>query len=152
MISRRRRHIAECECLVFESNGRSRGTFSSINYPAVYPSNIACVLYTLIGDYDEIVEIDFVQFHLQVPFNNRSVSTNEQNNCIGPQTERSKRTLAASGRCWFISRPLLLLIARRDTQAPMLYVFRHETLLLRLLLRYYYYSLLCVKRNNETNE
>jgi len=57
--------------MVFESNGRSHGTFSSVNYPEFYPSNIGCVLYTFIGDYDEIVEITFVQFHLQVPFNNR---------------------------------------------------------------------------------
>jgi len=57
--------------VVFESNGRSDGAFSSVNYPEFYPSNIGCVLYTFIGDYDEIVEITFVQFHLQVPFNSR---------------------------------------------------------------------------------
>jgi len=63
--------LLDCECVVFESNGRSGGVFSSVNHPEFYPSNIACVLYTFIGDYDEIVEVTFDQFDFQVPFNNR---------------------------------------------------------------------------------
>jgi len=47
---------------------------SSVNYPEFYPVNVSCVLYTFIGDHDEIVEITFAEFDLQVPFNNRLAS------------------------------------------------------------------------------
>jgi len=63
--------VLDCKCLVFESNGRSQGTFSSVNYPEFYQSDISCILYTFIGDYDEIVEVTFVQFDFQMLFNNR---------------------------------------------------------------------------------
>ena len=63
---------------MYESNGRSNGVFSSVNYPGFYPLNVSCVLYTFIGDYDEIVEVTFVEFDLQVPFNNRLVSATEK--------------------------------------------------------------------------
>jgi len=56
-----------CHCLVFESFGQSQGSFRSVNFPAVYPPAVNCVLYTFIGDLGEIVEAEFVDFDLQRP-------------------------------------------------------------------------------------
>ncbi|ELT95409.1 hypothetical protein CAPTEDRAFT_86011, partial [Capitella teleta] len=51
-------------------NGRSQGIFTSPNYPQIYPSNINCILYTFIGELEEIVELTFLEFDLQVPITN----------------------------------------------------------------------------------
>ena len=56
-----------CQCLVYESFGQSQGSFSSVNFPRVYPPAVNCVLYTFIGDLGEIVEVEFVEFDLQPP-------------------------------------------------------------------------------------
>ena len=56
-----------CECVVFQSYGRSHGSFQSPNFPSIYPTNVNCILYTFIGDLDEIVELSFYEFDLQVP-------------------------------------------------------------------------------------
>ena len=58
---------AACQCLVYESFGRSQGEFSSVNFPRVYPPAVNCVLFTFIGDLGEIVEVEFVEFDLQPP-------------------------------------------------------------------------------------
>ena len=63
--------ISACECVVFSSDGRSHGTFTSPNYPKIYPTNINCILYTFMGELDEIVEITFFEFDLQVPVTNK---------------------------------------------------------------------------------
>ena len=63
--------IAACECVVYQSYGRSQGTFTSPNFPQVYPPNINCILYTFIGDLDEIVELTFLEFDLNVPITNK---------------------------------------------------------------------------------
>ena len=59
--------LSACQCLVYESFGHSEGSFSSANFPDVYPPAINCVLYTFIGDLGEIVEVEFVEFDLQPP-------------------------------------------------------------------------------------
>ena len=65
--------VSACECVVFQSYGRSQGTFTSPNFPQIYPININCILYTFIGDLDEIVELTFLEFDLQVPITNKWV-------------------------------------------------------------------------------
>lgn len=57
--------VAACECVMYQSYGRSQGTFTSPNFPRIYPPNINCILYTFIGDLDEIVELSFLEFDLQ---------------------------------------------------------------------------------------
>ena len=63
--------VAACECVVYESQGRSRGTFTSPNFPQIYPSNINCILYTFLAELDEIVELTFLEFALQVPVSSK---------------------------------------------------------------------------------
>jgi len=59
--------LTACQCLVYESFGQSQGSFSSLNFPRIYPPGVNCVLYTFIGDLGEIVEVEFVDFDLQPP-------------------------------------------------------------------------------------
>jgi len=72
-----------CQCVVYESNGGTRGTITSpaidvdtppLDTPAhlmtsriveSYPADLSCLLYTFIGDLDEIVEITFTEFDVQ---------------------------------------------------------------------------------------
>ncbi|KAL4233653.1 hypothetical protein ACF0H5_008335 [Mactra antiquata] len=56
-----------CECVVYQSNGLSQGHFHSPDYPERYPTNLNCVLYSFIGDVNEIVEINFVEMDLKPP-------------------------------------------------------------------------------------
>ncbi len=63
--------FSACECVVYQSYGRSQGTFTSPNFPQIYPPNINCILYTFIGDLDEIVELTFLEFDLNVPITNK---------------------------------------------------------------------------------
>ena len=60
-------YFSACECVVYSSEGRSSGTFTSPNYPKIYPTNINCILYTFMGAMGEIVEVTFFEFDLQVP-------------------------------------------------------------------------------------
>ena len=57
--------------MVYESNGGTSGSFTSIGFPVSYPANVSCVLYTFIGDEEEIVEINFVDFDLTSPTANK---------------------------------------------------------------------------------
>ncbi|KAH3739069.1 hypothetical protein DPMN_045716, partial [Dreissena polymorpha] len=54
-----------CGCVVFQSYGLSHGHFYSPNYPNFYQSNFDCILYTFIGDVNEIVEIKFLNMDLE---------------------------------------------------------------------------------------
>lgn len=58
-----------CDCVVYQSDGGSTGTFTSPNFPQIYPPNVNCILYTFIGALDEIIELTFLEFDLQVPDN-----------------------------------------------------------------------------------
>ncbi|XP_078032759.1 CUB domain-containing protein Sol1 [Augochlora pura] len=54
-----------CSCVVYSSSDRPQGgTFTSPYYPKRYPSNIDCLLYTFVGQPDEIVELSFHHFHI----------------------------------------------------------------------------------------
>ena len=66
--------IAACKCVVYESFGRNEGIFTSPNFPQVYASDINCILYTFIGDFDEIVELTFIEFDLQPAVQSKSVT------------------------------------------------------------------------------
>ncbi|XP_052807771.1 suppressor of lurcher protein 1-like isoform X3 [Mya arenaria] len=56
-----------CECVVFQSLGLSHGHFHSPNYPNRYRPGLHCILYTFIGDMNEIVEIKFLNMDLKKP-------------------------------------------------------------------------------------
>jgi len=47
------------------------GVFTSPNYPQVYETNIACVLYTFMGDDDEIVQLTFTDFDMEQSITNK---------------------------------------------------------------------------------
>ena len=52
--------------MTFQSYGESEGTFLSPNFHlGSYPSGLNCILYTFIGDLDEIVQLNFSDFDLQ---------------------------------------------------------------------------------------
>ncbi|CAH1186141.1 unnamed protein product [Phyllotreta striolata] len=52
-----------CECIVFSKvHGKEKGSFKSPDFPKPYASNIDCLLYTFVGDEDEIVELAFTDF------------------------------------------------------------------------------------------
>ncbi|XP_076164944.1 sol1 isoform X1 [Ptiloglossa arizonensis] len=55
-----------CSCVVYSSSDKPQGgTFTSPYYPKRYPSNIDCLLYTFIGQSDEIVELSFHHFNIR---------------------------------------------------------------------------------------
>ena len=58
--------IAGCSCVVYSSSDKPQGgTFTSPYYPKRYPSNIDCLLYTFIGQPDEIVKLTFHHFNIR---------------------------------------------------------------------------------------
>ncbi|XP_076547190.1 sol1 isoform X1 [Osmia lignaria lignaria] len=55
-----------CSCVVYSSSDRPQGgTFTTPYYPKRYPSNIDCLLYTFIGQPDEIVKLTFHHFNIR---------------------------------------------------------------------------------------
>lgn len=62
-----------CDCVVFQSDGASQGRFMSPNFPNIYPRNSNCILYTFIGDLNEIIELTFLEFDLKMPAKGRYV-------------------------------------------------------------------------------
>ncbi|XP_034949863.1 suppressor of lurcher protein 1 [Chelonus insularis] len=55
-----------CSCIIYSSTYSPQGgSFISPDFPRRYPSNIDCLLYTFIGEPDEIVELTFHQFDLR---------------------------------------------------------------------------------------
>jgi len=62
--------VSACECVVFQSYGLSHGTFQSPDYPKYYRHGGPCILYTFIGDFNELVEITFHNMDLkaQAPY------------------------------------------------------------------------------------
>ena len=66
---------AACECVQFVGGDgqlmSSRGEFTSPNYPDVYETNINCVLYTFIGDDDQLVQLTFTDFDMQTSITNK---------------------------------------------------------------------------------
>lgn len=55
--------FAGCECLVFSGTfGKEKGIFHSPDFPEPYPANIDCLLYTFVGNADEIIEINLLEF------------------------------------------------------------------------------------------
>ena len=58
-----------------ERFGQRRGVGAQLvgAYIDAYPAGLSCVLYTFIGDLDEIIEVTFVEFDLRPPTPNGSV-------------------------------------------------------------------------------
>lgn len=55
-----------CECIIYEASyGRDFGIFTSPNFPVSYDVNINCLLYTFVGNEDEIVQLTFEEFDVQ---------------------------------------------------------------------------------------
>ncbi|XP_057341091.1 suppressor of lurcher protein 1 isoform X1 [Microplitis mediator] len=55
-----------CSCVVYSSTYSPQGgSFMSPDFPKRYPANIDCLLYTFVGQPDEIVELTFHQFNLR---------------------------------------------------------------------------------------
>ncbi|VVC88261.1 unnamed protein product [Leptidea sinapis] len=53
-----------CSCIRFtSSHGKTRGTFSSPDYPHPYPHS-RCLLYTFLAQPHQIVEITFTEFDI----------------------------------------------------------------------------------------
>ena len=52
--------------------GRQQGVFTSPSHPQIYPTNINCVLYTFSAAPQQIVEITFNDFDLQIPATSKS--------------------------------------------------------------------------------
>ncbi|KAK3580409.1 hypothetical protein CHS0354_012430 [Potamilus streckersoni] len=66
-------HISRaCECVTFQSYGLSQGRFHSPNFPQPSNHSIDCILYTFIGDVNELVQITFLEFDLKPPSINPS--------------------------------------------------------------------------------
>ena len=59
--------VSACECVIFDGRDKVYGTFTSPNYPQVYPTNINCILYTFIAQPQKIVELTFEAFDLPFP-------------------------------------------------------------------------------------
>jgi len=53
-------------------DSRQQGVFTSPNHPQVYPTSINCVLYTFVAAPQQIVEITFNDFNLQIPATSKS--------------------------------------------------------------------------------
>jgi len=53
-------------------NDRQHGIFTSPNHPQVYPTNVNCILYTFVAVPQQIVEIIFNDFNLQIPATSKS--------------------------------------------------------------------------------
>ncbi|KAG5880026.1 Spermadhesin [Gonioctena quinquepunctata] len=52
-----------CECLVFSAlYGKEKGIFKSPDFPKPYSPNIDCLLYTFVGNSDEIIELTLTDF------------------------------------------------------------------------------------------
>ena len=58
---------AGCDCVVYQSYGLNDGRFTSPNFPAFYPPNTNCILYSFFGDSFEIIELTFLEFELRMP-------------------------------------------------------------------------------------
>ncbi|XP_076357775.1 suppressor of lurcher protein 1-like isoform X1 [Tachypleus tridentatus] len=57
---------AGCRCVEFDTTyGKDYGVFTSPNWPIPYDENINCLLYTFIGQEDELIEITFDEFDVQ---------------------------------------------------------------------------------------
>ncbi|GFO28266.1 suppressor of lurcher protein 1-like protein [Plakobranchus ocellatus] len=56
-----------CDCVVYQSFGRNHGMFTSPDFPKPYPPNKNCILYTFIGEPDEIIELTFIEFGFKMP-------------------------------------------------------------------------------------
>lgn len=88
--------LAACECVVYggrsrvsirssssssssgdvsqqrSADDRQQGIFTSPNHPQIYPTNVNCILYTFIASPQQIVEITFSDFNLQIPPTSKS--------------------------------------------------------------------------------
>jgi len=51
---------------------RQQGIFTSPNHPQIYPTNVNCILYTFIAAPQQIIEITFSEFDLQIPATSKS--------------------------------------------------------------------------------
>jgi len=51
---------------------RQQGIFTSPNHPQIYPTNVNCVLYTFTAAPQQIIEITFSEFNLQIPATSKS--------------------------------------------------------------------------------
>lgn len=52
---------------MYQSLGGTEGRFNSPNFPQFYSKGIECILFTFIGDLDELVEIKFTDFDMMYP-------------------------------------------------------------------------------------
>ena len=58
---------AGCQCRNYESSEGTEGWFSSPRYPLPLSAPPRCLLYTFVGDLEEVVHISFVDFDLAPP-------------------------------------------------------------------------------------
>ncbi|KAK3770903.1 hypothetical protein RRG08_036502 [Elysia crispata] len=61
-------HIVHaCDCVVYQSHGGNQGRFNSPDFPTPYPPNKNCILYTFIGEPEEIIKLEFIEFNFKMP-------------------------------------------------------------------------------------
>ena len=61
-----------CECVQYVGDGpMSHGVFTSPNYPQVYETNINCILYTFMADEDELIQLTFTDFDMELSITNK---------------------------------------------------------------------------------
>jgi len=65
--------VTACECVQYVGNGlpASQGVFTSPNYPQIYDANINCILYTFMADEDELVQLTFTDFDMELSITNK---------------------------------------------------------------------------------
>ncbi|KAJ8315693.1 hypothetical protein KUTeg_007843 [Tegillarca granosa] len=107
--------VHACDCVVYQSYGKSQGKFHSPNFPAYYSRNIDCILFTFIADVEEIIEITFIEFdlkwegkytgcgdYLRLYVNLNRAEINEHNNydfeLCGNISHMNQKTYYSSGR------------------------------------------------------
>jgi len=64
---------AACQCVTMKppSSSTGYGTVTSPNYPRFYSSGIGCVLYSIVAEVGQIVELQFTEFNMAPPVRNR---------------------------------------------------------------------------------
>lgn len=79
--------LSACECVLMKSPSQSSSSFSAgkqyatvttPNFPHEYSSGINCILYTIVADKTQLVEITFVEFDMAPPTDNRYCVASER--------------------------------------------------------------------------
>lgn len=66
--------LTACKCISYVSNHKKIGYFTSPNFSQPYPDDINCLLYTFRGGKEEMVQLTFLEFDLQAPYDRRLVA------------------------------------------------------------------------------